>query len=124
MTKRSDAQAASAARRLARELTRLKADRTHDKYVQRTYGLAPGEYAEMLAAQDGRCAICLKVPRTRRLAVDHDHQTGKPRALLCYLCNKALGTWEFDPIIATLAAQYLTTIADDFGPITESPQTP
>jgi hypothetical protein len=64
----------------------------------------------MLADQGGRCAICMRIPRNRRLAVDHDHFTGLPRALLCYTCNKALGWWEFDPIMAYQAAQYLLDI--------------
>lgn len=64
----------------------------------------------MLDAQDGRCAICTRQPRNRRLAVDHDHFTGKPRALLCATCNKALGWWEFDPIAAHNASAYLASI--------------
>lgn len=96
------------AERAARQ---ARQDRAHERYVQRTYGLAPGQYAEMLAAQDGRCAICRKRPRRRRLAVDHDHFTGLPRALLCYLCNKALGQYEFDQETATNASRYLAAIA-------------
>lgn len=99
--------------RADRAAARAKADRTHDRYVVRTYGLAPGEYAELLAAQNGRCAICMKVPRRRRLAVDHDHQTGRPRALLCYMCNKAIGQFEFDPMVAYNAASYLLSIHED-----------
>jgi hypothetical protein len=72
--------------------------RTHDKYVQRTYGLEEGEYALLLAQQDGRCAICMKRAVRRRLAVDHDHITKRVRGLLCYFCNKYLGIWEQDPI--------------------------
>jgi hypothetical protein len=100
--------------RAEREAARARADRAHDKYVQRQYGLEPGEYARMLEAQDGRCALCLKQPRRRRLAVDHDHRTGKPRALLCFRCNQFLGQWEFDPMTATLASQYLLSIAESF----------
>lgn len=64
----------------------------------------------MLADQDGRCAICMRRPRNRRLAVDHDHFTGLPRALLCYTCNKALGWYEFDAMVAYNAARYLLAI--------------
>lgn len=66
----------------------------HEKRVQRVYGLKPGEYQAMLAAQDGRCAICRRLPVTLRLAVDHDHETGAVRGLLCKRCNRALGMWE------------------------------
>jgi len=66
----------------------------HERRVQRTYGLKPGEYQAMLDAQDGRCAICGNRPVTIRLAVDHDHETGRVRGLLCKRCNRALGLWE------------------------------
>lgn len=74
----------------------------------------------MLAAQDGRCAICMKVARTRRLAVDHDHFTGLPRgSLLCYLCNKYLGQWESDPIALYNLIQYARGIIRDLGGLPE-----
>ena len=79
----------------------------------RTYGLRPGEYAELLAKQGGKCAICRKVPRKRYLAVDHDHATGKIRGLLCFFCNSALGVFEFSPATARRAAVYLFRIAND-----------
>ena len=98
-------------KREQRAKEKARADRNHDRYVQRTYGLTEGEYARLLAAQDGRCAICTRVPRRRRLAVDHNHTTGEVRALLCYFCNKYIGHWEFDPIAAHNASIYLGEIA-------------
>lgn len=70
--------------------------KAHERHVQRTYGLAPGEYEAMLERQGGVCAICGKRPVTIRLAVDHDHVTGRVRGLLCKRCNRALGLWEGD----------------------------
>lgn len=92
-------------------------DRDHDRYVQRTYGLNEGEYARRLAEQDGRCAICMNRARTRRLAVDHDHQTNEVRGLLCYRCNEFMGQWEFNPIAAHNASVYLAKIAATYGEI-------
>lgn len=70
----------------------------------------------MLEAQDGRCAMCRKLPRRRRLAVDHDHNTGRVRGLLCYSCNhEVLRYLEGDPISAACAAQYLADIAVSYG---------
>lgn len=64
----------------------------HDRTVSKTYGIAPGEYARMYEAQGGRCAIChLSNGRTKRLAVDHNHVTGRARGLLCGPCNQYLG---------------------------------
>lgn len=59
--------------------------RRHDSRVTKVYGLAPGEYDELYAAQGGRCAIagCTATGKRKRLAVDHDHETGEVRGLLC-----------------------------------------
>lgn len=55
----------------------------HRSYIQRTYQI-PGElYDALLEHQGGRCAICRQMPRELRLAVDHDHVTGRVRGLLC-----------------------------------------
>ena len=51
------------------------------------------EYDQMLSEQDGVCALCHKPdPTGRRLSVDHDHDTGRVRGLLCIRCNNALRT--------------------------------
>jgi hypothetical protein len=67
----------------------------HAKAVEKKYGIDPDVYEALLAWQDGRCYICGNKPRTKRLAVDHDHKTGRVRGLLCadneYGCNFALG---------------------------------
>lgn len=116
----------------ARAKEKARQDRAHDKYVQRTYGLEAGEYARLLEAQQGRCAICARVARNRRLAVDHNHETGQVRSLLCYFCNKYLGQWEGDPIAAHNASVYLAEIAATHGeafrpspaPVLEPPKAP
>lgn len=52
------------------------------------YGMGQAEFELMSASQDDRCAIC----RSKvKLHVDHDHNTGKVRALLCHPCNTSLG---------------------------------
>jgi len=57
------------------------------------YELSPGQYEQMHAAQGGKCAICRQPEKFRRqdLAVDHNHDTKKVRALLCMSCNTTLG---------------------------------
>jgi hypothetical protein len=56
----------------------------HRAYVDRTYGQGAGEaYEALMAYQEGRCYICQQMPRSGRLAVDHDHRTGEIRGLLC-----------------------------------------
>ncbi len=63
------------------------------KAVQRRGHLGYSKnYDEMFALQDGRCAACGNPPETgKRLARDHDHETGEARGLLCTPCNLALG---------------------------------
>lgn len=61
---------------------------------ERVYGLSPEAYAKMVADQGGVCAICKRDPSVNRggvLAVDHNHRTGKVRALLCQRCNLHVG---------------------------------
>jgi len=63
----------------------------------RNYGLSIAQYNAMLLAQGGRCAICgTDKPKGngKRLQVDHNHETGKVRALLCLKCNTSLGWLE------------------------------
>lgn len=63
----------------------------------RAYGVGPQLYAEMVAVGGGKCHACgLPETATRRgtvktLAVDHEHDTGTIRGLLCSRCNTALG---------------------------------
>lgn len=52
------------------------------------------QYNEMLEQQDGLCLLCDGPPRKVRLHVDHDHETGVIRGLLCTSCNTKLGWYE------------------------------
>jgi hypothetical protein len=79
-------------------------------YLTRTYGITVHDYDAMLAAQKNVCAICLqtsKGTKRKRLHVDHDHQTGAIRGLLCVSCNIILGRWNDSPEIARRAVEYL-----------------
>ena len=59
------------------------------------YGITKDQYFEMYEKQDGLCAICFSECKTKqRLVVDHCHQTGKVRGLLCKSCNMSLGVLE------------------------------
>lgn len=57
---------------------------------KRLFGITLEEYDRMFEEQNGLCAICRKPPKNYRLAVDHDHDTGAVRGLLCPPCNRAL----------------------------------
>jgi hypothetical protein len=67
------------------------------KHLKRTYALDPAEFAAMVEAQSNRCAICKRDMGTgKQRHVDHCHETGDVRALLCSRCNIALGMADDD----------------------------
>ena len=84
-------------------------------HLKRQYGLTPEDEAKMLAEQGGVCAICrqpeiMKHKRTGELlalAVDHCHETGVNRGLLCRWCNTALGMFGDSSARFRAAADYL-----------------
>lgn len=61
----------------------------------RVFGLTTEQLSNLLTAQNNTCAICSREPdplkRSSLLAIDHDHETGNVRGLLCISCNAALG---------------------------------
>lgn len=63
----------------------------HKANLKANFGLSKEDYDAMLTGQNHACAICFEPSPKRRLAVDHDHETGKIRALLCGRCNLMLG---------------------------------
>lgn len=90
------------------EVKRERAERAHEARVSRVYGVPAGSYRRLYEAQDGRCYICRRATgKTRRLAVDHDHKTGKVRGLLCGTCNKMLGHVRDNPEVLLRAVVYL-----------------
>jgi len=77
-------------------------------HLKRKYGMTLEGYDRMFEAQNGVCAICLEVrPDDRTLHVDHDHETGVIRGLLCFRCNNALGDLREDVDLFQAAANYL-----------------
>lgn len=89
----------------------LKARRTaqHELMVTRTYGLQPGDYERLYAAQGYRCAItgCRATGKTKRLAVDHNHATQEVRGLLCGPHNQLIGYNRDNPEAFRSLADYL-----------------
>ncbi len=88
------------------------ASRSHrpsrDQVLMYNYGISQAHYDVMLFQQADCCAICGEQPRTsRRLVVDHDHATGRVRALLCDRCNTGLGHFGDDIKLMRKAIRYL-----------------
>ena len=69
--------------------------------------MSVGEYSEMLEAQSGGCAICKTSPSNYNLSVDHSHNSGNIRGLLCVPCNTGIGSFRDSPAFLRQAALYL-----------------
>lgn len=84
-------------RAYSREWQKSNEIKSAEKSLKKKYGMVMRDYEVLLAAQGGVCAACKRPEREvangkiRRLAVDHDHGTGKVRGLLCGGCNRSLG---------------------------------
>lgn len=88
---------------------RANAERYNLQRRANTYGITVEELKGLIAAQDGRCAICSKpCVSGRQLAVDHNHETGQVRGLLCANCNRGIGLLQDSADNARSAAEYLT----------------
>jgi hypothetical protein len=84
---------------------------SHSGRLEKIYGITRDEYLALLEAQGGVCFICGQSPRSKRLAVDHDHKTGDVRGLLCADvergCNHAVvGSLEARAVDDIVAAAY------------------
>ena len=70
------------------ECKECKLENGYYQRIKREYGLNREQYLNMKRTQDSSCLCCKEV---KKLVVDHDHETGKVRGLLCDNCNLALG---------------------------------
>lgn len=105
LTPEATARAAEKGRRYYSEQSAdARKRRAHANNIQR-YGITVETFDRLLAQQQGRCAICGHPPRgRRRLSIDHHHDTGVVRGLLCNICNMFVGFVDADDrVIARLA---------------------
>lgn len=78
-------------------------------YLCKRYNLTVAEYESMYYNQHGLCAICHKPEiQGRLLAIDHDHDTGIVRGLLCGKCNQGIGYLQDDIKLLYSAIEYLS----------------
>jgi hypothetical protein len=93
--------------------------RSREKHIRNKYGLTMEQYDVILLSQQGVCAICGE-PETaldsggnvRNLAIDHNHETGKIRGLLCNRCNYVLGFSKDSVDILNSMIKYLETYSE------------
>jgi hypothetical protein len=82
-----------------------------DEVLRYNYGITYWDFERMLRDQSGRCAICCTSEPGgpwNTLNVDHCHETGRVRGLLCYRCNVGLGYFQDDPSRLLAAQDYIT----------------
>jgi hypothetical protein len=75
--------------------------------LKHRYGITLGDYNSLLSKQENRCAICDN-KFLYSLFVDHDHETGGVRGLLCRQCNTLLGLAKDSSWLLTEAILYLS----------------
>lgn len=99
-------------KRRRRKSPEVFVDPSRRAHLRRSYGITPERYDEMRGIQNDLCAICKRPgkPRARQryaLHVDHDHQTGAVRGLLCAECNSILGNAKDSKEVLMAAIEYL-----------------
>jgi hypothetical protein len=109
--------AAASNKRYQRDNAAKVALKGHSQHLRKKYGMDGETYCLLLADQGGLCAICkqTETPITyngvegyvRRLSVDHDHDTGVVRGILCQGCNAGIGMLGEDPDRLLAAIDYL-----------------
>lgn len=86
-------------------------------HLKRKFGITLETYDDLFTRQGGVCAICQRPPRDDiSLHVDHEHETGRVRGLLCFRCNNALGDFDDDPVRLFQALAYLGFEPEDDEP--------
>jgi len=78
-----------------------------DYNLKRNYGITIEVFEHMYKEQEGICLICHEPFSFDKLVVDHDHETGKVRGLLCISCNRAIGFLKDSILITESAVEYL-----------------
>lgn len=75
--------------------------------LRRLYGISIHDFNVLLADQDGRCAICCTPNPQRSWHVDHCHDSGEIRGILCNLCNVGIGAFKENQDALEMARIYL-----------------
>jgi 6-phosphofructokinase len=87
---------------------RLKYNKTRVSVLRHLrYGITPEAQEQLLAEQNGVCAICGEIRGKRGLVIDHDHTTKIVRGWLCGKCNMGLGLFDDNPMWLEQAAEFL-----------------
>lgn len=91
-------------------------ERSRAFHLMRQYKMSLNDEKELLARQNGSCAICTTplILGEQKVHIDHNHKTGHVRGLLCQKCNLGLGLFNDNPLLLLRAVMYLEIT--DFEP--------
>lgn len=88
-------------------LAQQRREMARKKYLKKKYVITQEDYKNMFIKQEGVCKICNLADLIDGLVVDHCHETGKIRGLLCGHCNRALGKFKDSKPLLLSAIKYL-----------------
>ena len=94
-------------KRYAAEWYANNKERRRDSVLQKNFGISSEKYEEIFEEQGKGCAICGKKQGVPYHPVDHDHETGEVRGILCSPCNVGLGMFQDDIKLLLKAKDYL-----------------
>jgi hypothetical protein len=98
-----------------REWTRKNPRKLKEYNLRWRYGLTLEEFDAIIASQNDACAVCFRPfnhdPQKRDIVVDHNHDTGQMRGIVCAKCNAILGRVDRDVEILKRAVAYLERVA-------------
>jgi hypothetical protein len=87
---------------------KIDKDKRRTYELKRNFGITRSAYDDLLRGQGNKCAVCRGIEwGGHGPSVDHDHERGFVRGILCHRCNLAIGLIRDDPRIAELMAGYL-----------------
>lgn len=84
------------------EETKIASGRYYRKSI---YGMTDPQFQTMMLIQCGKCVICTEIMDYPH--VDHNHETGQIRSLLCSFCNKGIGFFKENSAVLRAAAEYV-----------------
>jgi hypothetical protein len=83
--------------------------RGRDSQLKRTYGITLSQRNELIEQQEGKCKICkVELAGGKHTHIDHDHNTGRIRGILCNHCNVGIGMFKNDKELVHKIIEYLS----------------
>lgn len=89
--------------------------KTQECRIKREYGLSDNAYKVLIGSREKTCEICGASGDKVKICIDHCHNTGAVRGVLCNRCNIAIGAFQDNADLLRKAADYVERFERDFG---------